>query len=743
MVMNSILASIAALLLAVPGHPNDTIAEAVVVSSVKQSLKLPEVASPVTSVTLSGIEDKGISAPRDLSAIVPGLHIPDYGSAMTSSIYMRGLGSRIDNPVVSLYVDDVPVLDKNNYDFQFLDVRRADMFRGPQGTLYGRNSMVGILSVETLAPSAYQGIRGGVEYGSANTVSARVSMYRGRSGTAVAYRHSDGFYVNDYDGRDCDKSDALYLRVRCELDNAKVKMDNHFSLSLHKQGGYPYRLWQDGVLLPVNYNDDCGYRRLSFTDGFRAEVRTGGWKMNSVTSLQLLFDSMELDQDFTPKSMFTLNQIQRQYAITQELIFRPESKPDWWDSQTGFFCFAKYNNMSAPVGFLRDGINSLILDNANANIPEAFGTLDIIGDSFPIKSDFGIFTYNAALYHESYFRLGRWLLTAGLRIDHEGNFMDYNSRADVNFILSPSMKKPYLLQTRYAGDISNFYFQVLPKISALYRIGDDGDKLSGQVYANVSKGYKSGGFNTQIFSDILQNKMMTDMMGALGVHLDSEGDGPEARNTTYKPETCMNYEVGGRLAFSGGGHRLTAGLSAFYLRCRNQQITVFPAGKGTGRMMANAGRSRSCGVEAEFSWAWKGLSVQASGSILNAVFKEYNDGRNDYSGNVIPYSPSSTLFALAAYSFVFDHPFFRNLEVSADVAGTGKIVWDEAGEFSQDPYYILGAGLRLGLPYSSVYLRGANLTGTEFDTFYFKSVGNSFFQRGKPFRVTIGVDFEF
>ena len=741
--MNSILASIAALLLAVPGHPNDTIAEAVVVSSVKQSLKLPEVASPVTSVTLSGIEDKGISAPRDLSAIVPGLHIPDYGSAMTSSIYMRGLGSRIDNPVVSLYVDDVPVLDKNNYDFQFLDVRRADMFRGPQGTLYGRNSMVGILSVETLAPSAYQGIRGGVEYGSANTVSARVSMYRGRSGTAVAYRHSDGFYVNDYDGRDCDKSDALYLRVRCELDNAKVKMDNHFSLSLHKQGGYPYRLWQDGVLLPVNYNDDCGYRRLSFTDGFRAEVRTGGWKMNSVTSLQLLFDSMELDQDFTPKSMFTLNQIQRQYAITQELIFKPESKPDWWDSQTGLFGFVKYNNMSAPVGFLRDGINSLILDNANANIPEAFGTLDIIGDSFPIKSDFGIFTYNAALYHESYFRLGRWLLTAGLRIDHEGNFMDYNSRADVNFILSPSMKEPYLLQTRYAGDISNFYFQVLPKISALYRIGDDGDKLSGQVYANVSKGYKSGGFNTQIFSDILQNKMMTDMMGALGVHLDSEGDGPEARNTTYKPETCMNYEVGGRLAFSGGGHRLKAGVSAFYLRCRNQQITVFPAGKGTGRMMANAGRSRSCGVEAEFSWAWKGLSVQASGSILNAVFKEYNDGRNDYSGNVIPYSPSSTLFALAAYSFVFDHPFFRNLEVSADVAGTGKIVWDEAGEFSQDPYYILGAGLRLGLPYSSVYLRGANLTGTEFDTFYFKSVGNSFFQRGKPFRVTIGVDFEF
>lgn len=741
--MSSILAFFAALMLAAGIHPKDTIAEAVVVSSVKQSLKIPEVASPVTSVTLSAIEDRGISAPRNLSAVVPGLHIPDYGSAMTSSIYMRGLGSRIDNPVVSLYVDDVPVLDKNNYDFQFVDVRRADMFRGPQGTLYGRNSMVGILSVETLAPSVYQGIRGGVEYGSANTVGARISMYRGRSGTSVAYRHSDGFYVNEYDGRDCDKSDALYLRVRCELDNSRVKMDNHFSISLHRQGGYPYRLWQDGVLQPVNYNDKSGYRRLSFTDGFRAELLRGGWKMNSVTSLQLLFDSMDLDQDFTPKSMFTLTQTQRQYAVTQELIFKPVSKPEWWDSQTGFFCFAKYNNMSAPVRFLRDGINSLILDNANANIPEAFGTLDIIEEQFPIGSDFGIFTYNAALYHESYFRLGRWLLTAGVRIDHEGNFMNYDSRADVNFILAPSMKEPYLLHTRYDGSISNFYFQILPKISALYRIGESRDKFSGQVFATVSKGYKSGGFNTQIFSDILQNKMMTDMMGTLGVHLDSEGEGPDAGNTTYKPETCMNYEAGVRLAFNGGGHRLTAALSAFYLQCRNQQITVFPPGKSTGRMMANAGRSRSCGIEAELSWRWKGLSLQASGSVLNAVFKEYNDGRNDYSGNVIPYSPSSTLFALAAYSFAFEHPFFRSLEISADVTGTGRIVWDEAGEFSQAPYYILGAGLRLGLPHSTVFLRGSNLTGTEFDTFYFKSVGNSFFQRGKPFRITIGADFEF
>lgn len=721
----------------------DTLQEAVVVSSVKQSLSIPEIASPVTTITMSDIEDKGINAPKDLSLKVPGMFIPDYGSAMTSSVYMRGLGSRIDNPVVGLYLDDVPVLDKNNYDFQFLDVRCVDVYRGPQGTLYGRNSMVGILSVETLAPSVYQGIRGGVEYGSSATVNARASIYKGRSGAVIGYRHSDGFYTNDYEGKDCDRSNALYFRMRCELDRRNVKMDNSFSVSFHKQGGYPYRLWENDVLLPVNYNDESSYRRISIVDGFRAGITGNGWHLNSVTSLQLLFDSMDLDQDFTPKSMFTLNQTQRQYAVTQEVIFRPDKVREWWDSQTGFFGFAKKNRMSAPVTFLEDGIKSLILDNANAGIPDSFGELDIQENSFPISSEFDMLTYNIALYHESYFRFGKWLFTAGLRIDHEGNFMDYDSRAGIHFILSPAMKDFYPLETRYDGSISDFYLEVLPKVSALYNIGKGNGAVSAQVYATVSRGYKSGGFNTQIFSDILQNKMMTDMMDKLGVHLDGSGNGATAKSTTYRPETCMNYEIGGRLSFSREGHRITAAASLYYILCNNQQITVFPAGQGTGRMMANAGRSRSCGVEAEASWKWKGLSLQFSGSLLDAIFKEYDNGIENYSGNKIPYSPESTFVAEASYRFGLGDRFLRSLEISANVNRTGTIVWNEVGTFRQNPYTLLGAEARLFASKCSFFVRGLNLTDAQYNVFYFKSVGNSFFQTGKPVRFIAGIDFEF
>lgn len=149
---------------------HDTLSAVVVEHSVKQALPLERLASPVSVVYLAELEGRGINSPKELSSVVPNLHIPDYGSAMTSSIYLRGFGSRMENPVLGFYVDDVPVLNKNAYDMNMLDIRRADMFRGPQDTLYGRNSMCGVLSLSTLSPADYQGVRAGLEYGSGNRI---------------------------------------------------------------------------------------------------------------------------------------------------------------------------------------------------------------------------------------------------------------------------------------------------------------------------------------------------------------------------------------------------------------------------------------------------------------------------------------------------------------------------------------------------------------------------------------------
>ncbi len=718
----------------------DTISGSVVTSSVKRESFFSDIPG-VSTFLMRRIEERGIASPKNLSAVVPGLNIPDYGTSMTSTIYVRGLGSRMDNPVIGLYVDDVPIIDKNCYDFSFTDIRRIDFLHGPQGTLYGRNSMLGVLSVETLSPTAYQGARGIIEYGSASTLSAKLSAYKGRFGLTAAYGHTDGFFINEYDGSHCGLSDSFSARARFVGGVGRASLDNILTVSYIDQTGYPYRKLMAGELLPVDYNDKSGYRRFFLMDGFRLKTEWRNWKISSVTSFQTLFDSMDMDQDFTPKSMFTLNQIQEQVAFTQEFIFKPKTHTVWWDSQTGLFAMVKLNKMSAPVRFLKDGIKSLILDNANSGIPQELGRLNIQEENFLIYSDFDIALGNVAAYHESYFNTGRWTFTAGLRLDFEASRMRYDSGSDIHFIVSPAMSEYIPFSTKVDGTETVRYAQLQPKLSVSYDATSERMRSKGlnmSLLASVSEGYRSGGFNTQIFSDVLQRKMMLGMMESLGVHLDGKGD-LSTDGLTYKPEICLNYEIGGKFRMRSAGHILESFFTAYRVDCRNQQMTVFPYGNGTGRMMANAGRSCSLGVEAEASWMWKGLSVSFAGSLMDARFVDYDDGRNDWSGNRIPYSPESTLYLRCGYKFLTRGRFLRSVSLNADINRSGRIYWNEAGDISQSPYSLIGADVRLTTSKAELWLRGQNLTGTEYSVFYFKSVGNSFFQAGKPRRFTIGL----
>ena len=748
----------------------DTLAESVMVSSFKQSLPVERIASPISSVYLKEIEHRGLKSPKDLSAIIPNLHIPDYGSAMTSTIYLRGFGSRIDNPVIGLYIDDVPVLNKNAYDLEMFDVRRADFLRGPQGTLYGRNSLCGVLSLSTVSPFAFEGCRAGVEYGSADNVAVRASGYHKTEngtgyGLSLNYRHSGGFYTNEYDGKSCDPYDALAARFRVGREfSSGVSVENILYASGLGQGGYAYRLYdvESGVLAPVNYNDKSAYNRLNITEALKVKYEADDYSLSSVTSWQYLKDRMELDQDFTPMSMFTLVQSQRENAVTQEFILKPRSKAwkaPWWDWQTGIYGFFRHNKMSAPVTMKQDGISQLILGNMPEMIRKRFSLRE---DSFPIESDFLIRTFGTAVYHESYFTVGKWLFTAGLRLDYEGNYMSYDSRATIGYKMVPMIPDFREVTSSMDGKQRNHYVECIPKVSVLYDLGDFGGKGSLRLFAAFSKGYKAGGFNTQIFSDILQNRLMGDIMSdAMGSMGGGQGGGmpmpgasgrgsssvseDEADRTSYLPERSFNYELGGNFSFDlpGTAHNISGAASVFYIDCRNQQITVFPDGKSTGRMMANAGRSGSFGAELQLDYRISSFSASVSYGYNRAKFVKYNDGKKDYAGNRIPYSPSNTLNIRAGYKFSFKNDVVRSLSLAADLSGTGRIWWDEANTLSQPFYTLLGADVRLSFKWFDLFARGDNLTDTGYDVFYFKSVGNSFFQTGKPARFNVGVSVEF
>lgn len=696
----------------------DTLQAGTVVA-LKESIPLSQVASPVSSIRPERMRATGTYRPNSLSGMVPGLHIPDYGTSMTSTIYLRGLGSRMENPVLGLYVDGIPILDKNAYDFDWEAVRSVTLLRGPQGTLYGRNSMGGVLAIRTLAPS--DGARPNVhlEYGTAQSVRAGASFTTGNHAFSATFRHTDGVFRNAYKQELCDPFDGLNARWKWEKPSGdRLFLSHVLSVGLSREGGFAYGLHREGEDLPVSYNDEASYRRLFVMDGFKLRHRGDRLVLDGTASVQYLLDDMRMDQDYTERSIFTLQQKQNSGAGTLEVLVRKADTKARWQPTGGVFAFFRGNHMHAPVTFKRDGIQTLILDNANAHIPADIGYLSISDEEMPVTSDFDILSWNVALFHQSVYRTGAWLLTAGVRIDYEGAWMGYDCLTLLHYRFIPTMKADKALNVPYTGSIGHSRIEVLPKLSVLYEAAE-----GLRFFSTLSKGYRSGGFNTQIFSDILQRQTMNATMKDLGVYFDQPTAIVTAEHTEYDPEEAWNMEVGGRWS----REHFRAEVSAYWMEVRNRQLTVFLPGQSAGRMMTNSGRGRNVGVETEAEARVKALTLRAAWSWCRT-----DDG--------VPYVPEHTLFAGASYSIDLNG---CRLKGDAFLRGAGPFWWNEEHSL-QEPFSArLGACITLAFPKWEWYVRGENLTGTESHSFYFKSMEKEFFAAGKPRMLYTGISLNF
>ena len=706
---------------------------------------------PISSSVIGGelLKSERVLSIKDLSAIVPNFYQPDYGSKMTSSIYVRGFGARIDQPIIGLTVDGVPYLNKNTYDFDMLDIARIEMLRGPQSTLYGRNTMGGQMNVYTLSPMNYQGVRAQAEYSSGNTLRAKASYYGrmlgGKLGISVGgyYNRTDGFFDNAYDGSNVDwgESSGGRLRIVGNLGSG-WEIDNSASFSYNNEGGYAYALYdvERDVVGDVNYNDPSGYMRYTFSDGL--VLSHDGEKVNfsATTSYQFMHDRMRMDNDLTPASLFTLEQEQHEHAFTEDIVLRSNDKSRRYQWLVGAYGFYKKIDMSAPVTILENGIKDLVL----GNMPDMLkNMLQFDRDEFVIASNFDLPTYGLALYHESSLKAGeRWRFTAGLRLDYEASKMNYDNYSAIGYKMPPLISDFRTVEVPFKGEEKMDYFELLPKFAVNYTTG------IGDLYATVTRGYKAGGFNTQIFSDILQNKVKSALMNNAMGRPSTGGESSsydEASVTTYDPEYSWNYELGGHLQFAD--NRVNVDFAAFWIECRDQQLTVFPEGLTTGRMMSNAGKSRSRGVEVSASWDvfkltnLSHLRLMANYGYTHAEFEEFNDGVNDYSGNYLPYAPKHTVSLGASYNMWIGGSLLDEIVLSASWQGAGDIYWNEANTLKQDFYSLLNASVELRKGDFSLSLWGRNLTNTDYYTFYFKSMNNNFFNYGKPARLGVTLSF--
>ncbi|MDR0892857.1 MAG: TonB-dependent receptor [Mediterranea sp.] len=758
--------------------------EVTVIAAPKENTKLRE--QPLSSTLLSQDDMRAnqINSVKNLSGIVPNLFIPNYGSRLTTSIYIRGIGSRANTPSVGLYVDNVPFIEKSAFDFDYYDIERIDVLRGPQGTLYGRNTMGGLIKIHTKSPFNYQGtdvILGAATYGSYKASVTRYHRLSDKFAFSAGgfYDHADGFFKNRFNDKRVDKSNAGGGRIRAiYLPTPNLKIDAGVTYNYSDQGGYPYEY--TGVVagkdetLPdmigqINYNRPSSYRRGLLNTGLTVEYQARHFILSSVTGYQNLNDRMFLDQDFSYKDIYTLCQKQRSNTLSEELVLK--SKPGTnWQWVTGAFGFYQWLHTNAPVTFGEEGVKEMIEGNANKVFANLTGgnpnapamQMTVNNKQLNIPGTFDTPVMNGAIYHQSTYNnlFVRGLsFTVGLRLDYEKMKLRYNSSSDpMNFGFTVSMpamgprppmnipnSQPLYANASFEGRQSTDYLQLLPRFALQYEW-----KVGNNVYATVSKGYRSGGYNIQGFSDLIQQTLSNSSMDALagdpsfasmGQMITSQKkpvtDVREA--TVYKPEYTWSYEAGTHLTLLK--NRLWADLSAFYMDTRNQQITEFTE-SGLGRTTINAGKSRSYGAEASLrASVTNSLTLQASYGYTYATFTDYvareKDGNGklvdvSYNGKYVPFVPKHTMSIGGEYALAFRRSVVDRLVLQANYNAAGRIYWTEQNNVSQAFYGLLNWRLSAEIGKGSISLWARNTLNHDYTAFYFETMSKGFKQCGNP-----------
>ncbi|MBD5224977.1 MAG: TonB-dependent receptor [Bacteroidales bacterium] len=706
------------------------------VTAIKEGYGTPRMEA-ATTIGRTDIERLNIVNIKQVSEIVPNFYMPQYGSRMTSSVYVRGLGTRIDQPVIGLNIDNVPFINKDNFDFDLADIERIEILRGPQNILYGRNTMGGLINLYTISPLSYEGVRILAQYATHNSYKGAVGIYR-RLSTKIGsslnlYANgTDGFFKNAYNNSHVGRERQWSARWKTVWrPTCSFMMENTASVSSSLQNGYPYKSVETS---DIAYNDTCFYKRLTVTDGLTLNGRVGGVSLSAIGSFQYINDNMTLDQDFLPKDYFTLTQKRHEWAFTCDFVAKGNAIDGHYRWLAGTFGYLRRTYMSAPVTFYDYGMTQLIENNANKINPLYPILWDqrnlYLGSKFTMPSGGGSF------YHHSTFDFGSWTAAIGIRWDWERAQIAYNSDSESSYTIYDNTSgnlKPYITAIPVSihdnGSLSKTFAQLLPKLSVSYNLPSD----RGNIFASVTKGYKAGGYNTQMFSDVLQQRIMGEVGLAQRYNVDDI--------ISYEPEQTWNFEIGSHLALID--RKLTLEAALFWIECRNQQLTMFPEGAVTGRIMANAGRSRSKGAELSALYSFPtGLSARLSYGFTDARFIDFTNGRTSFNGNHVPYAPLNTFFAEIAYTRDFHGKFIDRISADITCKGIGQIYWNEENSLTQPFYAIADASLRVWHKNISAEIWASNFTSTQYATFYFVSIGNAFLQQGNPFQIGLTLRYE-
>jgi iron complex outermembrane receptor protein len=617
--------------------------DTMVVTAEKRQEDLQEVPASVTAIKEARILDSGISSLQDFSNQVPNLFIDDWGFRGNSYVFIRGVGAINNDPAVGFYVDDVNYMDDRVFDSNLFDIERIEVLRGPQGTLYGRNSLGGVINIITKKPD--NAFHAGVDqtfgnYGLLETnlyVRAPLiddKLFFGFSGNL---EDRDGYSHNEYldeDGDDReDRSGRVQLRwtpnskldVLASIDGEQID-DGAFPVTnLHQVDEDPHRF---------SHNVEGEHERNSIGSSLKVVYDAEALSITSITGFRHYDDNVVNDQDFTAADLYWAKEVIRDSQFSQEFRFAsPKGNGNWkW--------------LGGLYGFREDKDHLLQM-----NYP-AYG--GVVEDA---QSDLDTCGY-AAFGQVTYTMFGNLDVTGGLRYDYEHGSIDFD-RASTPFAISPDL----------TFDDSADSDALLPKFQLAYYWNEQI-----MTYAGVSRGYRSGGFNTG-FSDIA--------------------------DASFDPEYSWNYEIGAKTSWFD--NRLVLNAAVFYIDLDDQQVTQLLPTANT--IIKNAGESRSKGFELEgTALLAQGLTLEAGFGYTNSEFTKYSDpvAGADYKGNKTPLAPKYTYnIALQWRKPIMDkcHMLWStgplNFFARAELQGIGDFYWNTANTLKEEAHELVN--LRTGL----------------------------------------------
>lgn len=662
----------------------DATIEEVVVTAQKRSENLQDVPVSVTALSGQALQERGVTNVIGLNNLAPGLRVSSGDAAANPKIFIRGVGLSDFNPNsssgVGVYVDGVYVGSPLAQMAGFYDIGQIEVLRGPQGTLYGRNTNGGAVNITTKRPTQSFAAEASAEYATYNAlnlsgaVGGPVIADKLAVRAAAQYVKDDGYTYNRVTGHDVNDTDYWALRLSA-LYTPTSDFEALFQVNRFVNRGdatqpqhralFPATaaaVGPSGFCAPAYYGtaqcgDLFGYvdtdgdnRALDANQEGKDKIDLFGasanmtWNLGSVSLVSVTAWSWAHrnafeNTDSSPFQMLEINYLARQRQFTQELRIQSNDAA------------------GSPLKWVLGGyyLDETVKDASTQDVLRDLRPL--FPDGFSLENSVAAFSYpytqktkGYALFGQADYSLtDRLTATVGLRYSADEKSFDYQSQAEGGLIvlLTSKQKKTF---SAWSG-----------RLGLRYELSEDAS-----VYATYNRGYKSGGF-----------------FGGLATT-------PEELEP-YDNEKLDSFEVG--LKSELLDRRLRLNMSAFYYDYQDQQVFAQALRNGlTVLVLDNAASSEVYGAEIEASArVTQNFRIDAGLSLLKATYGEYSSEGQDFTGNRLPQSPKVTFNVAATYS----HPLASGARLSGtvDAAYSSKIYFDNsnAERLSQDAVWVAGA----------------------------------------------------